>query len=706
MTRINKALIKAIPTASQESLGYYPDILFYQHDCKEYKEKLTRLAQARFIYSDGYTIRRAGFLRFAFESIKGMLGFINHCEEQKVRLSLQKFAFYGYLNSYPQKNLSGLERHGLSRDYIHLVSQARNSQNSAIIQADLINFYVANQKYFPTSTQIEQPKISKHYTFGSTLSWLKFWSQIPNLDPQDTQLIAQTMQRLEPEANPQTYLFLPNSHYSLSVAQSYVAKAREKRNNREKKGSTIFSMISSRLSSFMGRQPNEILFQTYLERALLFYPDISITEKNLYIEYYLEKNEGEKAFSLIKLLTNMEDALRYLCLGQFTPDQLQQWKVNQDSPLAITLCNSYLAKNAKNLKIAVIEFIASLLSDFSKQYPIYAFKLMISQKKYDEAYELFNNPKNSEIQFLAEDKKLLTEHFAELGEKYNKQGTQFRRERNWSEAKEAYLESLEAKKRAYELALNDKTRKELYFEQKRLYALVLIDADKNSNPISNCDIVELNKAIRLLRECTPEASKTIACCLTALANGLMRQVDYWTNLILVPPLYSVNSEIEKQHFEKHKQNFDLIIKTLNEIISLLEKTNDKELKLILGKAYFLLADINSYFFSQDSYTDYFKAMKTVPLNPIYTMRCSEVTSSQQERSRLQDTSIKQLKKRGFKNPAFDYLHWFDDRWERVKTKQSSTTEIHYQQNGEGTLENIWVSNEKIPSTIFSTFSMV
>src|SRR5436190_1214666 len=144
MTRINRSLIKAIPTALQESLGYYPDILFYQHNSKEYKEKLTRLAHARFIYSDGYTLRRAGFLRFSFESIKGMLGFINHCEGQKVQLSLQKFAFYGYLNSFPQKNLSGLKHHGLSHNYIHLVSQSRNSQNSALIQTILINFYVDN----------------------------------------------------------------------------------------------------------------------------------------------------------------------------------------------------------------------------------------------------------------------------------------------------------------------------------------------------------------------------------------------------------------------------------------------------------------------------------------------------------------------------------------------------------------------------------
>jgi|GEM_PF-4606039 len=157
MQFINQKLIGEIPRQYRKTAGYYPDMMLYQHNENDYIALWQAIAATKFVYTDGYGLRPAGLVRFVFETVKGWLGFTNHCLHETVQLSLRKFAYYGYL-----KNYSAHYVNGIPNKYIDLIRISRNPETSKAIQEHLIKYCCK----YPVKINID---IAENFDFGSTL---------------------------------------------------------------------------------------------------------------------------------------------------------------------------------------------------------------------------------------------------------------------------------------------------------------------------------------------------------------------------------------------------------------------------------------------------------------------------------------------------------------------------------------------------------
>ncbi|MDP1602624.1 MAG: hypothetical protein Q8M03_05110 [Legionella sp.] len=649
MSYLNYDLINSIHEDDRQVFGYYPDMLVYQHDASQYEAKWRQLATSSYIYTDGYDLKPVGLLRFCFESVKGWFGFTNHCREHLVQLSLRKFAYYGYLQGYSQNTALSLTNYPFPILYQDLIQNPRTNQRSKEIQTHLVNYYVEHTG--PSSS------LSSDHVFGTTFSRLGYWHLIPELDPQNLVLIHSIKYYLEPEDKPPSpYKHLRGSRYAHTIAQHYLEKARA-----EKSGLFYsWSLISD----------GQIKAQYYLERAFYFNPECARNNKILYIDYFLEKKDFTNALLLIVELENTEQAINYLT-EKFSESQQRQF-VQPNSKLALALSSHYLKKDNN---LPTLRFAAFLDSKFHEHDPANGFKLFIAEKQYEKAYALFNAHKSSP--FFKSDLHFLADYFNTLGETQYDKGLKFKKASDWKNAETSYSQSLEEKKKACVLQ-PVQYRIEQCNIHKRLYAQLIIERDISENAIEHCAIAKIIKAITLLDSCILP-KREILHHQRALAKGLMRQVDYLTHQFEVPATYADDYSLRKQHQSLHQNNFKWALDRLQRVVDLLKDTNVPDLKLLLGKAYFLLGDINLFFDLPSNNPHYFKmAMQTVPNNPFYLLRCSEVFAEQKDK--LQNKAIPLLKAQGF--TALDYYHSDNARWERDTNKNTAIREIHFLQEAQ------------------------
>ena len=281
-----------LPKKYRNSLGYYPDILFYQASRNDYEEKLKELSKSWFIYSNGYNLEPVGLFTYLFQSFKGWLGFTNYCQPERVLMSLQKFAFFGHLRGYPQGQLNNLTSYGLSEEYIKLVSSPKSPVTSMVIQYQLIEYYMQNQLVFISDIRADQPRVSN--TYGEPLAQLDLWEEIPKLDPQDPILIEKTIKQLEGETP--NYSFFPNSRYAYSAAKCNIEKAKG-----ELASNFVYQWVTN----------SHTKAQNFLERALSLAPKITNDEPELYIRYYKQIGLKSQAILLLKKLPPVQ-AFNYM----------------------------------------------------------------------------------------------------------------------------------------------------------------------------------------------------------------------------------------------------------------------------------------------------------------------------------------------------------------------------------------------------------
>ncbi|STX50395.1 Uncharacterised protein [Legionella busanensis] len=651
MSKLNYHLLNNIPSYYRNALGYYPDMLVYQHNAKQYEQHWQKLIHAKYIYTNGYNLKPVGILRYTFELFKGWLGYNNHCEPQKVQLSLCKFAYYGYLNNYSQNVLQQpLTSYKIPEQYLKLVKNSRNAATSKTLQDLLISYYRSNSNSIP---QIPTLPFTSYYAFGDCFKFIEQWAEIPRLDPQSHNLITTTFHKLEYELAIKDYPFYPGSYYAELTAQSYLDRAKDKKNS-----------LLYRWSWFSDAQQQT---HYHLQRAIFFNPNIINQNLTLYIDYFLEKRELEQAFNLITQLPDLKQAANYIILHYEAANQLALIKPN--TPLAKELAQYYIQKKT----LIDVQLATQLDTELAQTNPVDIFHLSIAEKQYDKAYDLWliNHNKYS---FDSNDLIKLGNYFNELGEQAYVKGKAYRKAEQWQKATLAYQQSFEAKRKALKVNPTEE-RKEQYFIHMRLYAQLLIHTNLKQHQPAQSNIAEIEKAIKLLDKCVSkvvdkEEKQLLS---KALAKGLMRQVDYLVHLFLVPADYDSDRDTRIQHKTKHQTHFTLALDALHRITKLLTGCKDPKQKKLLGKAYFLLGDIANFFDLNLPYAEYFKkAMEIVPSNPFYLLRCSELFEERQED--LRSVALPLLKKRGF--TTIDYYNWYKERWEQETYRTSPIKDIH------------------------------
>jgi len=575
-------------------------------------------------------------------------------------MSLKKLAYYGYVEEYAQEALGTMKYYPLKEQFISLVSKKRNDETTKELQQDLITYftrctYSTNEfnswNYIYTFTSYNDKKI-----FGASWANILQWQEIPALDPQDDALIQATLKQLVvPVGEHSNYPFISSSLFVRKAVEFYVGKAKEER--------------QGFLYKFLGVTNALKNAHHYLKMALELDPECDKVYLTDYIDFHIEKSEYKQAYGLMKQLPILDDAVYYL-LNKF-PKKQRLALVDKDSPLAKKLASALLQKNE-------VEEASYYVSDLAALSPEQTFILWLSKGEFDNAYELFIRNEKPQW-FNKQARQQLADHFSKEGEHLYDEGSELRKtlsptssSEHWTKAKHLYAQSMVAKKKAYDLTLSNEDKEQMDIH-KRLYAQLLIDADTALQKATTVDVASMQRAVGLLDQCQPVEKDEKKHHLRAQVKGLMRQVEHLTHLIKVPALYSRDRRAFKSHIEEHQENFESIQRLLERVISLLKNTKKPELRLVLGKAHFIMGDMALFFDLEIEYKVHFKnAIEAVPDNPYYVLRGSE--HFEQKKNTWQKKGLSLLKKLG--HQATDYIHWDEERWNQGEPVYGTIHSIH------------------------------
>ncbi|HAZ7573001.1 hypothetical protein OQJ02_01225 [Legionella sp. PATHC032] len=629
MRYTNIELLKRIPQHLKGVMEYYPDVLLFQLNQIQYTHLWHELASAKYLYTNGYEIKPTHWLMYAFQTVKGWFGFDNHCQPEKVSYVLNKLSYYGYTKQFLQPDFSSMRNYSMSPEISALVVNSRDDLTTAQLQNKLVNNYFKVEPYLGINYSYQ--KLNPNHRFGESWLHAREWGLIPQLDPQDDSLIAEVISTLDKNGiSAKDLFFLQHSKYTKAAAQYYCDKAKN----------TIVPSFFFRLL-WVDPRPR------YLALALAYDPEIAKRDTQKFIEYHLGQKEYDNAFNLLGILNDSNLVLKFLLA---IPEKERHALIQKDTAIAAIMAKYYTEK--KQYLLAT-----QFYSNIEEINPNAAFAIEIQEQNYEKAYDIFKKYKSSDLFSTPERKSLAKVFFSEAETTYVA-GKTYRGNKNWEKAKQYYLQSLEQKKAAYHLDPSDEYLEDLY-AHKRLYALLLIDADIDLNKAEDSDIASIQKAITLLRECHSNNKEEQEHHKRALATGLMRRVDTLREKIAFN-YYSSDFNSIRKHKIQHQQDIAILIKTLEELIALLQGTQDKALRLQLGKAHYLLADVQCFFdINAPNINQHYKmAMKAVPGNPFYVLRVAELF--EEEKNKLQKIGITQLKNMGYQ--VFDFLHWSEERW--------------------------------------------
>lgn len=626
---------------------FRPDVFFFQDSQQQYENSLKILSRSRFLYTNGKNIKPASIFRFAFETFKGWLGFSNGCEEKKIRMSLYKFAYYGYLKDYPRNAFLEFKKYPLDEYFIGALVTKRDDQKTETIQDFLIQYY--RQMVYPLRNSPNY-HLPVSYAFGESWIALKQSHELLKIDPQNPNLLERAVKNLLEVPFTKIIDFVQDSKLSIALAQEYLKKAKSQINpgiagwfiNHLFKGMTVDDLVSMA----------EKLAPTLIKQEAIFF-----------FNYHFRHKDYQKAFNIdeMSLVNNLKkifaETLKNEHLGSISPF------IKKDTRLAKKLCRMYLNGNFEN--ISIIQNAKLLLSNFDKLYPDSAFFLYINDDKYEEAYRIYESA--SDLKYNPAYLRAAELYFSKQSDDEYEKVKKYHSDQKLKDARNACLNSLELLKKALKVSFSESSMEEIFYSRKRHYAQLLVEID-SLNPITSCNMEEISKAINLLEQCNPTAKLERKQLKIARAQALMRRIDFKVHQIT--PTSLVTRLSLRAHVEKNKEDIQLTLNWLKNLVDFIEPTDDKCLKPLLGKAYFLMADINHQFLDLNYNHYYKKAMEIVGDNPFYILRCSEVFPD--ERVELQTKGVPLLKERGFE--VKEYTEWFDERWHSDKI--STIQDIH------------------------------
>lgn len=643
MPYINIELLKRIPPHLKGIMEYYPDVLLFQLNQIQYTHLWHELSSAKYLYTNGYEIKSTNWFMYAFQTVKGWFGFDNHCHPEKISYTLNKLAYYGYTKQFLQPDFSSVRNYPMSPEICALAVKSGDDLTTEQLQTKIVNHYFKVEPYLGMDYSYQ--RLNSNHRFGE--SWMNAdeWELIPQLDPQDDGLIAEVISTLDRKGSSTGELFfIQHSKYSRAAAQYYCDKAKN-------------TVVPSFFLRILWTDPRP----RYLALALAYDSEIAKRDAQKFIEYHLGQKEYEQAFNLLEILSDSNLVLKFLLA---IPETKRHSLIQKDTPIAAILAKYYIEKQQYLLA-------KQFYSNIEEISPNAAFHIEIQEQHYDKAYDVFKKQKSSDL-FSMSARQSLAKIFFNEAETAYVSGQTYRRNKHWEKAEQYYLQSLEQKKAAYHLYPCDEYLEDLY-THKRLYALLLIDADMDLHKSEDSDIARVQKAITLLRECRSSNKEEQKHHKHALATGLMRRVDTLREKIAFH-YHSSDFDSIRKHKIKRQQEISILIKTLEELITLLEGTRDKALRLKLGKAHYLLADVQCFFDinAPDINQHYKMAMEAVPENPFYVLRVSEIFEERKENH--QNTGITQLKSMGYQ--VFDFYHWSDERWFKRDDMIHNIKDIH------------------------------
>jgi len=196
---------------ARDALYFYPDVLDCHYTHKQYKEEWNKLSKERggYLIVQNGQLNRVGWLRFAFEAVKGwfgFLGFSNNCHPAKVKMAALKLLYYGYLNEFNKEAsldvINGWDKECQPDEgYIVNSKENRTDDISSNLQDQLVACYQENAadlnalKSFDGSLPL--PHQDRSFIFGNTYAIAEEIESSVRLDVQNEQLISGNISKLK-----------------------------------------------------------------------------------------------------------------------------------------------------------------------------------------------------------------------------------------------------------------------------------------------------------------------------------------------------------------------------------------------------------------------------------------------------------------------------------------------------------------------------
>lgn len=182
------------------AIYFYPDVFNHSYTEQQYQQAWRRLhaSQKGYLIVQKGHLTRVNWFRYAFEHIKGWLGWNHDCQPEKITMAAQKLAYYGYLNGYSQTEAlqtikSWPNTHQPHPNFINQCQLKRNNLASANLQNEMVQFYKSNAKALDaldgSNWSLPIPQTASHFRFGATYLYYQDVLSMARIDVQNEELI-------------------------------------------------------------------------------------------------------------------------------------------------------------------------------------------------------------------------------------------------------------------------------------------------------------------------------------------------------------------------------------------------------------------------------------------------------------------------------------------------------------------------------------
>lgn len=648
MFDISYKLLSHIPEYKWDYYTLYPDIILYDCSQHQYQHRCKVIERAPYLIYDGIELRPTNFVMFAFQTIKGWLGFTNFCQPQWVDYGKKKLDYYGYIKGYTLSTLSTdacrYDEESGAFEWQQAVRAPRSDNNSVFLQKQLLNAYhqlttIAPRSYFPI-------RLSEHFRFGDHWKPYNAFEAIAMLDPQDAALIDETIQSWDRSHNSKTPIpCLENSLFARTIAQFYLNKAK--------------TLEWSGLQALLYTDPRMAMF----EMALHYHANIEYGEEEQFIPYFVESEQISRALDAIERLTEEEQKR---CFLLSIPEDSRIQHIAKDSTNALILAHHHIAQG----EYEKASWYTETLADIS---PSAAFHLAIEQKAYLRAYRLLKDYPSIEPSTF--ERLTLSQGFSDTALSLYEKGHSYLVKQSWQSAKAFYHKSMIAANTAHAVLSTEDTQESMY-EHQRLYAQVLISEEEllYPDPRKSDDVSALYNAQRLLEASQSNDDDELHLLNKAKRRVYIRLMEHFEYRISSD--HALDHGMFRDYTKNNLSHIQALETVLNKLIATFpQKPKAREDRLILGKAHYLLADLQEYFHCTPSvnvHHHHEKAWQMVPDNPIYFMRRYEI--NRDTLKHLESEAIIRMKRAGIQ--MIEYIRIWDERWTKPEKKIFDPKDFH------------------------------
>lgn len=686
---------KTLTFKERKYLEFYPDTIPYTYTKDEYRnvcnELITNLDKKPYLYVRGYQIKPVSSGRRWWERFCTKLGLEDHCNDDRVKMTLLKLMYYGYANGFDNSRMVRLlvAKYPDMKQIGSIFNEPYSAEKLAQLQKSLINYYADHVKAMRASVWkrifssrrdfIPKPEEGT-FVFGDSMIALaektstgvnEIVRLIAHLKPQEQQFLSKHVEFIVSAipAKEMPSVIPVNSPMAKSIARQYMILAqevkaihKEKAKKSQKKG--VLAHLKELLGFSSEQQSCPIDWNRwgdYANVARELNPQLEQTFFKEFIYYSFYKELYAEAARLVFQIRDINIQYELIISDKEYEQNILPF-VKKDTPLAHMLAKRYLAQaqqqNNHNIFVLVDRLASWPLA------PEQFFKYYIEIEKYDAAYGIFSTNVNGGA-FKEKYRSRLAEHFSEVAVKSRDEG-KHNLGGNWQWACRRYRDSLREMKKSYKLSPGNKQYSQGVNIFRNQYAQTIFKAIT----VTGTNYEQwLDKILIKYGKCFEQgAAKYDKTLIDNYIEALEKRAELSMSRCLDPTSTCDGVEATLTHKQRCWSDILESEKYLKQGIEILGKKGD-ELKR--AKFHFMLGDLQRIFSLGGCQENLKMAKELQPNNPFYAACYAEQIDDKKKLAKAWEL----FPKNGLLHPPI-YYDWKEERWHRDKIKSKDLADIH------------------------------